>query len=61
MKRIIRESFRTHRSELTGIDVVVLNQPNTHRAENRSLFDSLENHWRRCQGIARAGDSQDKG
>jgi len=61
LKRIIRESFRSHRNELKGIDIVVLNQPNTHTAENKTLFDSLEKHWRRCRGIAQAGDSQDKG
>ena len=48
LKRIIRESFRHHRSALGGLDIVVLNQPAATRAGNKALFDSLEDHWQRC-------------
>jgi len=50
LKRIVRESFRQHQQTLGGIDIVVLNQPAATVAANRVLFDSLENHWRRCAG-----------
>lgn len=48
LKRIVRESFRHHRLELGGIDVVILNRPAATHASNKALFASLENHWRRC-------------
>jgi ribonuclease P protein component len=48
IKRIIRESFRQNQALLNGLDIVVMNQPETGRASNRQLFDSLEAHWRRC-------------
>ena len=47
-KRIVRESFRQHREALRGLDIVVINNPAATRAPNRALFDSLQNHWRRC-------------
>jgi ribonuclease P protein component len=49
LKRIVRESFRQHRDELDGLDFVVLNQPIAARADNKALFDSLEQHWQRCR------------
>lgn len=52
VKRIVRESFRRHREELAGLDVVVIGQPAASRAENRTLFESLDGHW---QTIRRAG------
>jgi len=48
LKRIVRESFRHHRNELPGLDIVVLNQPAAARANNSALFGSLDAHWRRC-------------
>jgi ribonuclease P protein component len=47
LKRIIRESFRQHRAELEGLDIVVLNQNGTQHADNKALFDSLAGHWSR--------------
>lgn len=55
LKRIIRESFRVHRERLPAIDIVVLNQPAAARANNKTLFVSLETHWQRCRGEAPAG------
>ena len=49
LKRIVRESFRKHRAELTGLDIVVLNRPEAAQADNELLFKCLEQHWRRCQ------------
>ena len=48
LKRIIRESFRHHRSDLPGLDIVVLNLPAAERATNRELSGSLKAHWQRC-------------
>jgi ribonuclease P protein component len=53
IKRIVRESFRQHQGQLTGLDVVVMSQPDTEAATNRELFDSLAAHWRRCGRAAR--------
>ncbi len=53
IKRIVRESFRQHQAQLSGLDVVVMSQPNTEAADNRELFDSLAAHWRRCSGAQR--------
>jgi ribonuclease P protein component len=45
LKRLIRESFRNARPELDGLDIVVLARNNTARADNATLFVSLERHW----------------
>lgn len=53
LKRIVRESFRLHRRDLQGLDLVLLNQPQAARASNAALFDSLERHWQTCRsGVA---------
>ena len=49
LKRVVRESFRHHRADLRGLDVVVMNQPAAMRASNKALFDSLHQHWQRCR------------
>jgi ribonuclease P protein component len=48
IKRLVRESFRHRQVQLRGLDVVVLNQPGTHRASNSDLLRSLEGHWQQC-------------
>jgi ribonuclease P protein component len=48
LKRIVRESFRAHKEELAGLDLVVMCQAAAARASNKVLFDSLAGHWRRC-------------
>jgi len=53
MKRIIRESFRQQQASLTGLDIVVINQPAAASASNRQVFRSLESHWRRCRTAKR--------
>ncbi|HZD54480.1 MAG TPA: ribonuclease P protein component [Woeseiaceae bacterium] len=52
LKRIVRESFRSHQEDLAGLDIVVIGQAAASGAENRTLFDSLDGHW---QTIRRAG------
>jgi len=49
LKRLVRESFRRHQADLAGLDVVVLGQPGTNRADNRALFDSLARHWQKTR------------
>ena len=50
IKRIVRESFRLNQNRLPGIDIVVLSQPGTHKANNKELFSSLAAHWTACAG-----------
>ena len=47
LKRIIRESFRLHKAQLDGLDVVVINQVAASRMSTSELFDSLERHWQK--------------
>ena len=54
IKRIIRESFREHQALLTGLDIVVINQPAAAGADNRQIFASLDSHWRQCSKAKRA-------
>ena len=48
IKRIVRESFREHQVLLSGLDVVVINQPAARNSNNRQIFDSLHGHWQQC-------------
>jgi ribonuclease P protein component len=52
IKRVVRESFRRHRAELAGLDIVVLNRPEATQADSRLLFTCLEKHWQKCQTTA---------
>lgn len=49
LKRVVRESFRRHKAELAGLDIVVLNRPAAAQADNEQLFKCLEIHWQRCR------------
>jgi ribonuclease P protein component len=49
LKRLVRESFRQHAAELEGLDIVVLGQPGTSRADNKAIFSSLARHWQRTR------------
>ncbi len=49
LKRIVRESFRSHKETLSGLDFVVMCQAAAARASNKSLFDSLAEHWQRSR------------
>jgi ribonuclease P protein component len=49
LKRIVRESFRSHKDTLGGLDFVVMCQTAASRARNKELFDSLAEHWQRSQ------------
>ena len=58
IKRLVRESFRHHQATLAGLDVVVLNQPGTHRASNSDLLQSLEAHWQQSSRLKGAKREQ---
>ena len=46
IKRVIRESFRQHRAQLSGMDILIVARNNLHQERtNRSLFLSLERLW----------------
>jgi ribonuclease P protein component len=48
IKRVVRESFRHQQALLSGLDVVVMNQPAAATADKAELFASLDRHWQRC-------------
>ena len=52
LKRVVRESFRRHKTELSGLDIVVLNKPAAAQTNNEQLFKCLEKHWRNCRNAA---------
>ena len=47
IKRVIRESFRHHKQQIRGLDLVVLAKAETVPLTNKQLFSSLESHWKR--------------
>jgi ribonuclease P protein component len=46
IKRLIRESFRLHQHELPAADIVVNARNGARNADNASIVQSLERHWR---------------
>jgi len=61
LKRVARESFRQHQQELAGIDIVVLNRRDSHKADNKLLFESLAKHWHHCQRKGSDNAQRDRG
>jgi ribonuclease P protein component len=51
IKRVVRESFRQQQELLSGLDIVVMNQPAAATADNAELFASLDRHWHRCSKV----------
>lgn len=49
VKRLVRESFRCHRKELDGKDIVVLAQKGTLHGKNNELVNSLKELWKKIQ------------
>ncbi|MEA3274020.1 MAG: ribonuclease P protein component [Pseudomonadota bacterium] len=47
LKRVVRESFRRHRADLYGLDLVVLCRRDAVGSRSQRLFDSLSVHWKR--------------
>ena len=46
LKRIVRESFRTHKDIINAFDVVVICKSNSARTLNEKLFKQLQRHWK---------------
>jgi len=46
IRRVVRESFRTHQHEIAAKDLVVLARTEARAATNAELSDSLARHWR---------------
>lgn len=51
IKRLIRESFRTHKDELHGLDIVVMNRRLTAHQDNYTLVLSLSRHWQKVASL----------
>lgn len=47
LKRICRESFRLHQSQLAAIDCVILVRRGSSELPNQVLFDQLEALWKK--------------
>ncbi len=47
IKRLVRESFRQHRHQLSAVDLVVMARPAATQADNGTLLKALERHWRK--------------
>jgi ribonuclease P protein component len=59
-KRIVRESFRVHHDDLSGLDLVVLGRRQLQTAERAQLRCSLEKHWKKITEGAKNGSAPDK-
>ena len=46
LKRIVRESFRTHKHVIKAFDVVVICKQRSAATVNRTLFNKLQKHWK---------------
>jgi ribonuclease P protein component len=54
VKRLVRESFRLHQSELAGFDFVVLAQRKIKKKNNIELRSSIEKHWKKILECAKS-------
>jgi len=51
VKRLIRESFRQQRADLTATDIVVLVKAPVQQASNLDLLEALARHWQRLRQV----------
>jgi len=49
LKRLVRESFRHHASELSGLDIVVMAKTGAENKENAAIFHELEGLWQKLR------------
>jgi ribonuclease P protein component len=47
IKRIVRESFRQHQRDLSGLDLVVTARKPLTRIASRHIAEALAGHWHR--------------
>ena len=45
LKRLVRESFRHHKTKLHGLDLVVMAKKSAENANNQNLLHALSEHW----------------
>ena len=45
IKRLIRESFRQHQDELTGLDIIVTLRRDVTALSNNDIYKRLNKHW----------------
>lgn len=58
IKRLVRESFRHHRSRLPDADIVVMARPGIAAEDNRRIRASLLGHWKRiAKGCERSSSA----
>jgi ribonuclease P protein component len=57
VKRLIRESFRTHQHLLGGLDVVVLGRVGLDGQETAAICASLDRHWKDLSQRCRCSSS----
>lgn len=58
LRRLIRESFRQHRSLLPAVDVVLLCRPEAAALGNAEIFRQLQGLWLRVCKLYSAGFGQ---
>ena len=49
VKRLIRESFRRHKKELAGKDLVVMARKNLEPVDNKILGEALADVWKKIE------------
>ncbi|MDO6459258.1 ribonuclease P protein component [Granulosicoccaceae sp. 1_MG-2023] len=47
IKRLVRESFRTHRQDMPVVDIVIMARRGCADADNRQLHRSLQRLWKK--------------
>ncbi len=47
LKRLLRESFRRHKMELAGLDIIALTKPGLWQMENAAIRTVIEEQWSR--------------
>ena len=61
IKRLARESFRHHRQELLGLDLVVMARDGVARRSNAELVASLLCHWNTLSSRCRRSSASSSG
>lgn len=49
IKRLVRESFRSHQSLLAGLDIIVTLRRDANRLDNETIRQNLKTHWQKLK------------